>query len=122
MPICNGTAIHGIETGAMTVQPASRVNVAFCARDGYSLQGSYFPTATGAGSPVLICPATGLRQSFYFAFADWLRHDGHPTFVFDYRGIGASRGSKTGCDGCHEPKATSISSARKNAMVVQSVM
>ncbi|WP_244136138.1 MULTISPECIES: alpha/beta fold hydrolase [unclassified Burkholderia] len=40
---------------------------------------------------MLICPATGLRQSFYFAFAAWLRCDGHPTFVFDYRGIGASR-------------------------------
>ncbi|WP_244107399.1 alpha/beta fold hydrolase [Burkholderia sp. BCC0419] len=91
MRIRNVTVVYGIETRAMTMQPASRVSVAFRARDGYSLQGSYFPTATGAGSPVLICPATGLRQSFYFAFADWLRDDGHPTFVFDYRGIGASR-------------------------------
>ncbi|WP_175857478.1 alpha/beta fold hydrolase [Burkholderia anthina] len=74
----------------MTVPSAFRVNITFLAPDGYSLRGSYFPTATGTGSPVLVCPATGLRQSFYFAFADWLRNDGHPTFVFDYRGIGAS--------------------------------
>ncbi|WP_322083502.1 alpha/beta fold hydrolase [Burkholderia sp. BCC1972] len=87
----------------MTGQLAARVRVEFRAVDGYTLRGTYFPAAAGSSSPVLVCPATGLRQSFYFAFAEWLREGGYPTFVFDYRGIGAS------LDGCH----VSQSSARK---------
>lgn len=74
----------------MTEPSLPRVRVAFRAVDGYALQGTYFPAAADSRSPVLVCPATGLRQSFYFAFAEWLRDSGHPTFVFDYRGIGAS--------------------------------
>lgn len=68
----------------------TRVCIDFFAHDGYQLSGTYFPAVDGNRSPVLICPATGIRQSFYFPFADWLRHDGYSTFVFDYRGIGES--------------------------------
>ncbi|WP_407971131.1 alpha/beta fold hydrolase [Burkholderia pyrrocinia] len=76
----------------MNGQPMSRVRIAFRAGDGFPLHGTYFPAACATCFPVLICPATGLRQSFYFPFADWLRDAGYPTFVFDYRGIGASLG------------------------------
>ncbi|WP_423759085.1 alpha/beta fold hydrolase [Burkholderia sp. NLJ2] len=76
----------------MNGQPMSRVRIAFRAGDGFPLHGTYFPAACTTRFPVLICPATGLRQSFYFPFADWLRDAGYPTFVFDYRGIGASLG------------------------------
>lgn len=79
----------------MTGQPTARVRVEFHAVDGYALRGTYFPAEAGSRSPVLVCPATGLRQSFYFAFAEWLRNGGYPTFVFDYRGMGAS------LNGCH---------------------
>jgi predicted alpha/beta hydrolase len=40
--------------------------------------------------PVLICPATGVRQHFYLRFAEWLADQGHDVLVFDYRGIGLS--------------------------------
>ena len=59
--------------------------------DGQRLQGHFF-TARGdaAAAPVLISPATGVRQQFYWRFADWLAAQGHPVLVFDYRGIGLS--------------------------------
>jgi len=41
--------------------------------------------------PVLICPATGVKQQFYLRFASWLSAQGHDVMVFDYRGIGLSR-------------------------------
>jgi predicted alpha/beta hydrolase len=65
--------------------------VALACADGQRLQGHFF-TARGdaPGAPVLISPATGVRQQFYWRFADWLAAQGHPTLVFDYRGIGLS--------------------------------
>lgn len=59
--------------------------------DGYSLSARFYPhhTAT-ASTPVLICPATGITQNFYHAFASWLAEQGHPVLSFDFRGIGES--------------------------------
>ena len=42
---------------------------------------------------MLLCPATGVRQHFYFRFAAWLAEQGHDVLVFDYRGVGDSRGA-----------------------------
>lgn len=66
-------------------------SVAFQANDGHHLHGTFFrsPEVNG-GLPVLICPATGVRQIFYYPFARWLNAQGHPVLVFDYRGVGAS--------------------------------
>ena len=65
--------------------------VALACEDGQRLQGHFFAARGGvAGAPVLISPATGVRQQFYWRFADWLAAQGHPTLVFDYRGIGLS--------------------------------
>ncbi|PAU78372.1 alpha/beta hydrolase family protein [Halomonas salipaludis] len=65
--------------------------VRFLAADGYQLSGSYFPAADPPeGMPVLICPATGVRQSFYYAFSRWLSKEGYSVLVFDYRGVGSS--------------------------------
>ena len=59
--------------------------------DGERLQGHFFAgRGDAAAEPVLISPATGVRQQFYWRFADWLASQGHPTLVFDYRGIGLS--------------------------------
>jgi predicted alpha/beta hydrolase len=59
--------------------------------DGERLQGRFFAGRGDAvAAPVLISPATGVRQQFYWRFADWLAAQGHPTLVFDYRGIGLS--------------------------------
>ncbi|MDR9469411.1 alpha/beta fold hydrolase [Marinospirillum sp.] len=65
--------------------------VRFPAADGFMLSGSYFPSSDpGGGRPVLICPATGVRQSFYYAFSHWLSEEGYSVLVFDYRGVGSS--------------------------------
>ncbi len=59
--------------------------------DGQRLQGHFFAArGDAAASPVLISAATGVRQQFYWRFADWLAAQGHATLVFDYRGIGLS--------------------------------
>ena len=59
--------------------------------DGQRLQGHFFPArGDDMTAPVLISPATGVRQQFYWRFADWLASQGHATLVFDYRGIGLS--------------------------------
>ncbi|MDE2402859.1 MAG: alpha/beta fold hydrolase [Burkholderiales bacterium] len=59
--------------------------------DGVRLHG-HFLRATGGvpGLPVLLCPATGVKQHFYLRFATWLAAQGHDVLVFDYRGIGLS--------------------------------
>lgn len=77
--------------------PSSPEAVTLRCSDGVTLQGHVFatpPAATPATSspqlPVLICPATGVPQRFYFRFASWLAAQGHTVLVFDYRGIGQS--------------------------------
>ncbi len=40
---------------------------------------------------VIVAPAMGVSQSFYRAFAEWLRDQGITTWTFDYRGTGDSR-------------------------------
>ncbi len=83
----------------MTVEPtiatkastAKAESVEFPAADGTLLSGTFF--AAGAekrSSPALICPATGLPQRFYSAFARWLTEQGIDVLTFDYRGIGTS--------------------------------
>lgn len=59
--------------------------------DGVRLQGHFLPASGGQpGLPVLLSPATGVRQHFYLRFAAWLATQGHDVLVFDYRGIGLS--------------------------------
>lgn len=60
--------------------------------DGERLHGHFLPAAPGApaGLPVLLSPATGVKQFFYLRFARWLAAQGHDVLVFDYRGIGLS--------------------------------
>ena len=62
----------------------------FC-QDGYSLTGHFFKASIeNQQLPVLLCPATGIVQQFYFKFCMWLSQQGHDVLVFDYRGIGQS--------------------------------
>lgn len=61
-----------------------------CADD-YLLRGTFFRAQTrDASEPVLLCPATGVPQTFYFKFCTWLSEQGFDVLVFDYRGIGQS--------------------------------
>lgn len=70
---------------------AAYETIHFIAADGYALSGSYFPAPCGNKTPVLICPATGVKQGFYYAFAQWLSEQGHPRCALaaiDRRAIG----------------------------------
>ncbi len=67
----------------------SRYEAAFTAPDGVELSGTLF-MPDNPGALVLICSATGLRQQFYWQFADWMTTQGFGVLTFDYRGIGAS--------------------------------
>lgn len=59
--------------------------------DGQRLRGHFIPcSGQRGGLPVLISPATGVKQHFYLRFARWLAAQGHDVLVFDYRGIGLS--------------------------------
>ena len=59
--------------------------------EGQPLSGTFFPAVNGKhDKPVLICPATGIIQKFYYPFSRWLAEQGFSVLVFDYRGIGKS--------------------------------
>ncbi len=85
-------ALTGTPIDIAAEPPAPEAITLSCA-DGVRLQGHVFAgsATTGATSlPVLISPATGVPQRFYFRFAAWLAAQGHTVLVFDYRGIGQS--------------------------------
>jgi predicted alpha/beta hydrolase len=42
---------------------------------------------------VVVAPATGVLRGYYARFASWLARRGYTVVTFDYRGMGASRGS-----------------------------
>jgi len=78
-------------TDATTARQLQPEPVTLTCADGQRLQGHFFAGRGDAvAAPVLISPATGVRQQFYWRFADWLAAQGHATLVFDYRGIGMS--------------------------------
>lgn len=61
-------------------------------KDGYSLSARFYTASAmqKKNCPVLICPATGITQNFYQAFAEWLTTQGYDVLSFDFRGIGRS--------------------------------
>ena len=61
--------------------------VTLACADGQRLQGHFFPARGGiAAAPVLISPATGVRQQFYWRFADWLASQGHAPYAWSVLG------------------------------------
>ncbi len=72
-------------------QPTPPEPLTITCADGQSLQAHWFAArGTRRPEPVLISPATGVRQQFYWRFAGWLAEQGHDVMVFDYRGVGLS--------------------------------
>ncbi len=59
--------------------------------DGQKLIAHLFEPAMEPTAAVLIVPAMGAVQSYYFALATWLAEQGFIVLTFDYRGIGFSR-------------------------------
>lgn len=67
--------------------------VQFCARDGVSLAGTLFETASSKPSALLLMnSATAVPQTFYGDFCEHVATNHHyPVLSYDYRGIGQSR-------------------------------
>lgn len=59
--------------------------------DGFELHATTFGNAAGCRAAVLIAPAMGVEQHYYYAFAHWLAEQGVFAVTFDYRGVGHSR-------------------------------
>lgn len=76
-------------TTPTTTAPQAETVQIVCA-DGHRLRGHFIPAPQASGQPVLLAPATGVKQQFYLRFAHWLAAQGHDVLVFDYRGIGLS--------------------------------
>ena len=64
------------------------------AADGLKLVGYHFASEEPQAA-ILVCPATGVTQKFYFSFCRWLSRNGYSAFTFDYRGLGESLGSSS---------------------------
>jgi predicted alpha/beta hydrolase len=52
---------------------------------------NHFVPASSNGRVVLINPATGIKQTFYFNYAEYLSELGYDVITYDFRGIGKSK-------------------------------
>ena len=59
--------------------------------DGFILKGHLF-TPEQPKAAIMIGPATGIKQQFYFSFAKYLCENGYAVVTYNNRGIGASKG------------------------------
>lgn len=67
------------------------MEVSISTEDNELLAGKFYPKQQESSYyPILICPATGIKQGFYRSFAVWLSEQGYDVMTFDFRGIGAS--------------------------------
>ena len=78
-----------------SARPTAPRTVRPTARDGYPLEASHHP-GHGPGrdrgsDAVVVAGATGVKRSFYDAFARFLAGQGLDVVTLDYRGIGGSR-------------------------------
>ncbi len=68
------------------------VAVAVGARDGRALGGLYLEARAPRGA-LVVNGATGFRREFYLKFARYCAQRGFHALLYDYRGMGASRGA-----------------------------
>ncbi len=61
-----------------------------CSDDTVIVSTLFQPQNSTIKGAVMLAPATGIKQTFYFAFANWLAQQGYTTITFDNRGIGKS--------------------------------
>ena len=64
------------------------------ASDGFALSVTSFIPRRFNGKIVLINSATGVKQTYYSEYAEWLSEQGFKVYTYDYRGIGDSRPAK----------------------------
>lgn len=65
--------------------------ISVSARDGAKVSATWFIADNPHEKVVLINSATGVKQTYYADFAEYLVTQGFNVYTFDYRGIGASR-------------------------------
>ncbi|MBL1281112.1 MAG: alpha/beta fold hydrolase [Fluviicola sp.] len=58
---------------------------------GHEISVTEFESSSDSNSVVILLPATGVKQSFYYKFAEFLQSNGYSTYTFDYFGIGDSK-------------------------------
>lgn len=63
--------------------------VVITCQDGFTLAGTLF-TPNTVKAAVMIAPATGIKKTFYWAFANYLCEHHYAVLTFDNRGIGQS--------------------------------
>lgn len=54
----------------------------------FKIIGNHFKSEITRGKVILINPATGIKQRFYYRYAEFLAKEGFDVFTYDYRGIG----------------------------------
>jgi predicted alpha/beta hydrolase len=59
--------------------------------DGREIVARFFAPEGAPKGAVLVVPAMGTPQNYYYAFAQWLARQGFAAATFDYRGTGLSR-------------------------------
>jgi predicted alpha/beta hydrolase len=59
--------------------------------DNYKIVGNHFVPTKSKNEIILINAATGIKQSFYFKYAEFLAKQGFDVITYDYRGIGSSK-------------------------------
>jgi predicted alpha/beta hydrolase len=69
-------------------------NLSIRAADGYFLSVTSFSPKRSNRKVILINSATGVKQEYYFEFAQYLAAEGFKVYTYDYRGIGGSRPEK----------------------------
>ncbi len=63
--------------------------------DGRELVAHWFAAAAPRAA-LLMNPATGFPQTFYFRLASYCASRGYHTLIYDYRGMGASAPARSG--------------------------
>lgn len=58
---------------------------------GYKITATEFTPESISQGLVIISPATGVRQTYYFKFSEFLRSEGYTVITFDFGGIGESK-------------------------------
>jgi predicted alpha/beta hydrolase len=87
-----GTSPH--RAGAAVAQP-----LRLRCSDGRELAAHWLPAASPRAA-LVINPATGFPQTFYFRLASYAAERGYDTLVFDYRGMGASAPARLADETC----------------------
>lgn len=59
--------------------------------DNYEITATSFVPAHPIHHTLIINSATGVKQRYYFSFAEYMAEHGYTVYTYDYRGIGASR-------------------------------